>query len=386
MSLIKLFISILPKQKQMKKLLLLILLLQSLASYGQNNYAEINILPYIYIQKGTMGKITKTKMETYTFKFYLNDKLITTMRVDEILNYKIYSKGRLSFTLIDSDGQISGVVDISEDKTYHVIIGHPFKVDKKNMYMNQEISEEVAELIKTNYEIGYKKTIELEEDVRNPIGTITREMLSKGPKSGTGFLLTVSGLVVTNHHVIDQANKIVLKGINGDYTTTYSAKILIEDEKNDLAILQIENKTIKFEPIPYTVRSKGADTGEEIYVLGYPMITAMGEEVKLTTGVISAKTGYQGDITSYQVSAPIQGGNSGGPLFDKQGNLTGVINAKIQGAEGVSYAIKTNYLNALVDLLPSTPVLNEINKLTGLSMQEQVKQLSNFVYIIEVNN
>jgi hypothetical protein len=60
------------------------------------------------------------------------------------------------------------------------------------------------------------------------------------------------------------------------------------------------------------VRSKSAHKGEGIFVLGYPMISLMGEEVKLTTVVVSSKTGYQVDITSYQVSAPVQGGNSGG--------------------------------------------------------------------------
>jgi S1-C subfamily serine protease len=362
----------------MRKLFLLVLMMSSLASFGQNNYAEINFMPFIV-------KMYRSGYTNSSLKIYINDRLITTMRYDEILNYKIYSKGRIGFTLIDQTSKTSGVIDISENKTYYVVIAHSYKDDKKNIYRNQEISKEVAEELKANYS-EYKKTVNLEEDINDPIGTISKETLSKGPKFGTGFLLSESGLVVTNHHVIDKANKIVLKGINGDYTTTYTAKVLADDEKNDLAILQFENKTIRFETIPYTIRSKGANTGEEIYVLGYPMITKMGQEVKLTTGVISAKTGYQGDITSYQVSAPVQGGNSGGPLFDTQGNLTGVINSKIQGAEGVTYAIKTNYLNALIDLLPTTPVLNDTNRLSGLTMQEQVKQLSNFVYIIEINN
>jgi S1-C subfamily serine protease len=193
-------------------------------------------------------------------------------------------------------------------------------------------------------------------------------------------------LVVTNHHVIENGDKITIKGVNGDCTTSYSATVIVDDVNNDISILQIENKTIKFEPISYTVRSKSADKGEGIFVLGYPMISLLGEEVKLTTGVVSSKTGYQGDITSYQVSAPVQGGNSGGPMFDKQGNLTGIINAKIMEAEGVTYAIKTNYLTTLLDLLDTTPILNEESTLKGLTIQEQVKKLSNFVYIIEVNN
>jgi S1-C subfamily serine protease len=370
----------------MKRILFLVLMLSNLVSFGQNNYAEINFMPYIFPVKGMFSNTFKSQWESLVFKLYINDKLITSMKVDEILNYKIYSKGRIAFSLVDQSGQSSGVINITENKTYYVVIANEYKVDKKTVYKNQEVPNEVAEKLKADTWFPYKSTINLEEDISNPVGTISRETLSAGPKSGTGFLLSESGLVVTNHHVIEKAKKIEVKGINGDYTTTYSVKVVVDDEKNDLAILQIENKSIKLLSIPYTIRSKSAETGEEIYVLGYPLKTMMGDEVKLTTGVISAKTGFQGDITSYQVSAPVQGGNSGGPLFDKQGNLTGIINAKIQGAEGVTYAIKTNYLNALIDLLPSAPLLSDKNKLTGLSMQEQVKQLASFVYIIEVNN
>lgn len=346
----------------MKKLLLLLLMFPSLFSFGQEqDYSIINFVPYPMT-------ISNGKATIYTIG--VGGQNAGTIAYNENLQYKIYSEGRIT--------AIAGrdiLLDIKKGNTYWVQLN---PMNGKFGLTDERTGERI-----------YKKnirTIYAEEDRNNPIIAPTAEAISKGPKSGTGFLLSESGLVVTNHHVIDKANKIVLKGINGDYTTTYTARIVVDDEKNDLAILQLENKTIKFEPIPYTIRSKGADTGEEIYVLGYPMITAMGVEVKLTTGVISAKTGYQGDITSYQVSAPVQGGNSGGPLFDKQGNLTGVVNAKIQGAEGVTYAIKTNYLNALIDLLPTSPVLNDNNKLTGLSMQEQVKKLSNFVYIIEVNN
>jgi len=347
----------------MKRLLLLVLLFQSIDSIAQEqDFSIIN-----FVTNKCSGKVS--------FSIYLNEQLAGSINPKENLEYKIYSEGRISIALIINSYRLTRTIDVKKGNTYY------FEVN--NWRGKYEI---IPEAIGKEYFAQNLNTIKAEENVSTPIGTLSKETLSKGPKSGTGFLLSESGLVVTNHHVIENGSKIMIKGINGDYTTAYSAKILADDKNNDLAILQIENKTITFEPIPYTVRNKGADTGEEIYVLGYPMITSMGEEVKLTTGVISAKTGYQGDITSYQVSAPVQGGNSGGPMFDKQGNLTGVINAKIHGAEGVTYAIKTNYLNTLIDLLSTTPVLNESNKLTGLSMQEQVKQLSNFVYIIEVNN
>jgi len=112
----------------------------------------------------------------------------------------------------------------------------------------------------------------------------------------------------------------------------------------------------------------------------------MGEEVKLTNGIVSSKTGYKGDISLYQISAPVQPGNSGGPLFDKNGNLLGVINAKHSYAENAGYAIKVNYLVSLMDLLPITINQPTSNTLNGKSLTEQVKIASNYTYIIVVND
>lgn len=117
--------------------------------------------------------------------------------------------------------------------------------------------------------------------------------------------------------------------------------------------------------------------------MGYPLRATMGDEIKLTNGIVSSKTGFQGDITSYQISAPVQPGNSGGPLFDNQGNLIGIINAKHTGAENASYAVKTSYLTNLIDLLSSPPKLQTINSLSSKTLTQQVELAKKFVYIIE---
>ena len=91
------------------------------------------------------------------------------------------------------------------------------------------------------------------------------------------------------------------------------------------------------------------------------MRATMGDEVKLTNGIISSKSGFQGDVTSYQITAPVQQGNSGGPLFDSKGNIIGIINAKHAGAENASYAIKASYLMNLIDLMPTPPKLQTIS-------------------------
>ena len=214
-----------------------------------------------------------------------------------------------------------------------------------------------------------------DENVRNP-----KEW------SGTGFALN-NGYIVTNYHVIENAKSISIQGIKGDFMFHYNATIIATDKYNDLALLQIsDNRFNGFGTIPYNVKPSVSDVGEEVFVLGYPLTSTMGDEIKLTTGVISSKTGFQGDVSLYQISAPIQPGNSGGPLFDNKGNLIGIVNAKHKGAENVGYAIKTSYLKNLIESSIHTSILPSNNQIAGLPLTGKVKSLKNYVFMITCSN
>ena len=112
----------------------------------------------------------------------------------------------------------------------------------------------------------------------------------------------------------------------------------------------------------------------------------MGNEIKLTTGIISSKTGFMGDVTLYQISAPIQPGNSGGPLFDKRGNLIGIVNAKHKGAENVGYAIKISYLKNIVESVANNSILPSKNTVSEANLTNQVKSIEKFVFMIVCSN
>ena len=114
------------------------------------------------------------------------------------------------------------------------------------------------------------------------------------------------------------------------------------------------------------------------------MSNILGEEIKVTDGIISSKTGYKGDIVTYQISAPIQHGNSGGPLFDKQGNIVGITNAGVEDAQNVGYAIKTSYLKNLIDVAPTSITLPTNNSISGLSFTEKIKRLTPYVVLIKI--
>lgn len=199
--------------------------------------------------------------------------------------------------------------------------------------------------------------------------------------------MSSNGYIITNHHVIDKANSIEVRGINGDFSKKYTAEVVVSDDKIDLAIIKIKDPLFSsLGSIPYTLRQSTADVGENVFVLGYPLTTTMGEEIKLTNGIISSKTGFQGDVSTYQISAPVQTGNSGGPMFDKSGNIAGIVSAKHLMAENAGYAIKINYAKNLFDLLPTTINFPTINLLNGKTLSEQVKITFNYVYLIVIND
>ena len=162
------------------------------------------------------------------------------------------------------------------------------------------------------------------------------------------------------------------------------ATVVGADKTNDLALLKIVGDApVNFNSIPYGFKSKIADVGEDVYVLGYPLTATMGEEIKLTNGIISAKTGFNGDVSQYQISVPIQPGNSGGPLIDYNGNVLGVVCAKYRDAENASYAVKTSQVRNLIESVSDLSIMNTTNTLKGKNLKDQVKLVNKYVYIIK---
>ena len=199
--------------------------------------------------------------------------------------------------------------------------------------------------------------------------------------TGTGFALR-NNYLVTNYHVIESAKSIVIHGVNGNFNKKFNATVVATDKHNDLALLLIEGANTPNTGIPYSIKIPSAEVGEEVFVLGYPLTSTMGKEIKLTTGVISSKTGFQGDVSLYQISAPIQPGNSGGPLFNSKGDVIGIVSSKHLGTENVGYAIKTTYLKNLLETSTSEKLMPQNNKLSGLNLSEKVKAVKDYVYYI----
>ncbi len=226
------------------------------------------------------------------------------------------------------------------------------------------------------------------------------ELEKKGPKNvassasewkgnGSGFFISEKGYIATNYHVVKDATAIQVEYFQKGIKYTFSARVIVTDKQNDLAVIQINDPKFKtLQTIPYVFSSTIKDVGTEVFALGYPIANVMGDEIKFTDGKISSKTGVQGDVTVYQISVPIQPGNSGGPLFDNKGNLVGItssaLNKEYFNSENVNYAIKTTYLKNLVDVMPESITLPNNVEIYNMPLTEKIKLLSDFIPIIRV--
>ena len=202
--------------------------------------------------------------------------------------------------------------------------------------------------------------------------------------SGTGFFISEKGYIATNHHVVDGAKQMQVTYKQNGQTKTYKAEVVVTDPTNDLAIIKIvDNSFVELPKIPYVFTAKTEDVGTSVFALGYPKTQKLGEEIKFTDGTISAKTGAQGDIRLYQISVPITHGNSGGPLFDKQGNLVGITSSGWDNEDNINYAIKSIYLKNLIEVLPETITLPNNTSIRDKSLVDKIKVLSDYVPFIE---
>ena len=172
-----------------------------------------------------------------------------------------------------------------------------------------------------------------------------------GVGTGTAFFVSWTGHLITNHHVVDGASR-VLVSLDGE--DLVEAEVLRTDEENDLALLHID--AIR---APLFVRREHAvERGSEIVALGYPLLNLQGREQKATFGHINALSGLQGDERFTQMDAPIQPGNSGGPVLTRSGEVVGVVTQMLSPTatlavtgtipQNVNYAIKSDLVHRML--------------------------------------
>lgn len=201
--------------------------------------------------------------------------------------------------------------------------------------------------------------------------------------SGSGFIVSSKGHIVTNYHVVEGASRFAAELNIGGIHKDYQLSLVGSDPANDLAVLRVIDSSFTVAEVPYNMKSGNLDLGTSIFTLGFPLfLSGMGNEPKFTDGKVSSKSGFNNAINSYQTNLGVQPGNSGGPVFNSKGELVGVMTAKITNADNVSYAMKTSYLQLLLESA-SVEIPNQ-NTLFNLSLEEQLKKLSDYVVLIKV--
>jgi len=194
---------------------------------------------------------------------------------------------------------------------------------------------------------------------RNDREAMARDVVASLPESedlavsGSGFFITEDGYFITNAHVVKNAHRVKIKQSGN----VLPAVVVREDALDDLALLKVAGN---FKPLG--IATNEVDLGQAVFTIGFPDIRLQGTEPKYTDGKISSLNGLKDDPTEYQISVPVQPGNSGGPLVDANGNVEGVIVARLNDfaalasvgslPQNVNYAIKSSVLTAFLRQTP----------------------------------
>jgi S1-C subfamily serine protease len=167
--------------------------------------------------------------------------------------------------------------------------------------------------------------------------------------SGTGFFITEDGYLATCHHVVDEGRVFSVRNPAG----TFTAKVIATDKSNDVAILKV---TGRFTAL--AINTNALALGQSAFTIGFPNIDIQGLAPKYTDGKVSSLTGIHDEAGAFQISVPVQPGNSGGPLADAGGNIIGIVVARLNDfsalrrtrslPQNVNYAVKASALAALV--------------------------------------
>ena len=173
--------------------------------------------------------------------------------------------------------------------------------------------------------------------------------------SGTGFVVSANGHIVTNHHVIEGCVGDIKGNLTGEAAMVL--RVVSSDANNDLALLQAPSTTT-FKDFA-RIRDRSIRSGDSVVAIGFPFHGLLTSDFTVTTGIVSSLSGLRNDSRFLQISAAVQPGNSGGPLFDTTGQIVGVVTGKLDGLrvaaatgnipENINFAIKTGALRDFLD-------------------------------------
>jgi S1-C subfamily serine protease len=199
--------------------------------------------------------------------------------------------------------------------------------------------------------------------------------------NGTGFLIEAKGLMITNAHVVKNSENIYVQNNKGEQ---FKAIVLRLDPTKDIAIIKIDDRNFKpSASLPYGIKRTSADIAEPIFTMGFPR-----DEIVYGEGYLSARTGFNGDTLSCQISVDANPGNSGGPVFNRNGEVIGILSKKETGADGAVFAVQSLYIYKVLEELKKNQLYSEVkisskSVLNGMDRVQQFKKIEEYIYMVK---
>jgi serine protease Do len=244
----------------------------------------------------------------------------------------------------------------------------------------KELSREVTET--------KKKTNKLEKDldvVKDGL-EVAKDNTPKKPAIafktiGTAFFIDAKGLMITNAHVVKNSRNINVFNSKGE---KFNAIVVKLDVAKDMAFIKIDDDHFKpFASLPYGIRKAGSDIAEPIFTLGFPR-----DEIVYGEGYLSARTGFKGDTLSCQIAVAANPGNSGGPIFNSEGEVIGVLSAKQMQADDAVFAVQSKYIYQALEELKKNSLYRNMkmsskSAIARYDRKQQVKKIQDYVFMVK---
>jgi len=239
----------------------------------------------------------------------------------------------------------------------------------------EQLSRTVEQLKKTQD----AQSTKIKEVTKMPEGAVVKS-------GGSAFLIDGEGYLLTNAHVLKGASVVAVNNEGQEFNTA----IVYVDNTRDLAVLKITDKDFTpIKSIPYSLKSSENNLSEDVFTLGYP-----SNNITYNKGYISALKGYDGDTSTICISLLANPGNSGGPVFDRSGEIIGVLSTREVNAQGVTFAIKSREIIRMInewrknsDNAHTVSIISSKNNLRNTTDRaQQIKKLENYVYNIKAYN
>jgi hypothetical protein len=228
--------------------------------------------------------------------------------------------------------------NIARIASQNIILGNRFNREEHNQRIITIRLRATEELLYEQDRFIEKLIIKLEKDF---IPSLTNKTKKSG--SGSAFFINKKGYIITNSHVIEGCPREI--SVRHDRKAG-SANLIVKDANLDLAVL-----STNLIPVQFIKLSKNSgDKLDRVVAAGYPLGYKISDELKFTSGIVSATKGWKDNINEIQIDAALNPGNSGGPVVNDAGNLVGVSVAGLADRQNLNFAIKSKAVKDFLDV------------------------------------